>query len=145
MSAGLLLQGDDGEELRASGARSAGIPILLTVSVSECGGGTVTKTEVLVLMSAGTVLIAELFLARRLTGNGGSRGVSSDAMIAAAVGAYPVQILDYPTDLSDLGRCCEAVNRAPDELKLKLLPILSAFIAGFLVDGKGTPIEEPRP
>ena len=69
-----------------------------------------------------------VFLARRLIGEAGTSGRSSDAMCAAAVSGCEVPESRYPRDLSDLGRCCEAFAVAPYELRRRMLPILGMFI-----------------
>lgn len=66
------------------------------------------------------------FLADRIAGDAG-RGRSSDAMIAAAVRGKPVGTHDYPSDLGDLGRCCDAFLRAPYELREAMLRTLADF------------------
>ena len=60
------------------------------------------------------------FLARRLQGTAGERGLSSDALIASSIlGIEPGY---EPADLADFGRCCEAFAHAPSELRVKMLP-----------------------
>lgn len=75
----------------------------------------------------GTVAAREVmhFLADRLTGNGGERGVSSDALISAAIKGHVPAGMDKPRDLGDFARCCDAFHRAPAPLRERMLPILS--------------------
>lgn len=68
-----------------------------------------------------------LFLADRLMGYAGSRGISSDVMIGCAVRGTRPSTTDYPRDLGDLGRCCDAFARAPRGLQRRMLPILVEF------------------
>lgn len=68
------------------------------------------------------------FLAQRLIGKAGDRGLSSDAMIAAAVAGLAPSEDFYPRDSGDLGRCFEAFNHAPHELRTRLYPLLRSYI-----------------
>ncbi len=70
-----------------------------------------------------------LFLAKRVAGDAGDRGRSSDALIAAAALGRQVTRGDYPVDLADLGRCCEAFALAPWDLKKAMLSELGKFVA----------------
>ena len=67
------------------------------------------------------------FLALRLVDKAGPRGISSDAMIAAAVAGSEVPTERYPRDFDDFGRCCEAYLQAPLSLKLAMQPILRVY------------------
>lgn len=77
------------------------------------------------------------FLARRLLGQAGSNGLSSDAMIsAAAVGVTPPDT-HVPHDLGDFGRCCEAFVYAPYDMRKRMLPILAGWAASLVDHGMG--------
>lgn len=70
------------------------------------------------------------FLAKRLVGNAGDRGVSSDWMVAAAVVGQEPPADVYPHDLSDLHRCHLALYETPekaDELRRRMLAILTRW------------------
>jgi hypothetical protein len=69
------------------------------------------------------------FLAKRIAGEAGHCGRSSDAMVSAAVLGRKVSKGEYPLDLGDLGRCCEAFALAPYELRKRMLPILREYLA----------------
>lgn len=70
----------------------------------------------------------ERFLAERLR-NPSSEwvGLSSDAMIAAAIDGRAPDEWDYPRDTADLSRCCVTFARAPRDLRLAMLPILADY------------------
>lgn len=76
------------------------------------------------------------FLARRLMGQEGHNGVSSDALVAHAAVGGEVPDDVYPHDLGDFGRCCEAFALAPGALQLRMLPTLARW-AWILAEGKG--------
>jgi hypothetical protein len=65
-----------------------------------------------------------IFMARRLAGRAGNKGISSDALIAAATTGSQIPDSVRPWDLGDYGRCCEAFAIAPYSLRRKMLPKL---------------------
>ena len=87
---------------------------------------------------------AVVFLCKRLLDEAGSRGMSSDAMIALAV-AYGDVPDEYdgpvPHDTDDLSRCCEAFKLAPWKIRHRMLPILAKWSADVL--NKQREREEP--
>lgn len=78
------------------------------------------------------------FLAKRLIGQAGDRGLSSDAMIAVALstadGLPEGYECDYPHDLDDLQRCYQAFIHAPHVLRKRMLPILSEWTNQALIE-----------
>lgn len=81
-------------------------------------------------------LMVVSFLAKRLTGQAGDNGISSDAMIAAAVTDSAVPKDRYPHDTADLARCCEAFSEAPWQLREVMLPTLHDYTAHLLAARK---------
>ena len=54
-------------------------------------------------------------------------GISSNEMLQVAITGRRIHGFNVPYDNADLGRCEETYKRAPDHLKLALLPILKGF------------------
>jgi hypothetical protein len=71
--------------------------------------------------------LEELLLARLNTGSWDWVGVSSNAMIEAAVRGTRVDPHNYPWDQGDLSRCEETYKRSPPWLQRLMLPILEQF------------------
>lgn len=68
------------------------------------------------------------FLLLRLVGSSADWvGISSNAMLCAAITGDRVSGSDFPRDKGDLGRCEETYRRAPDHLKPAIAPILAGF------------------
>ena len=59
-------------------------------------------------------------------------GISSDALVKAAVLGQDIPPQSYPRDLADLGRCQRAVDRAPAHLKARAEALL-AIVSDHLV------------
>lgn len=88
-------------------------------------------------IGAGFVLVIELqrrrqkqtleYLLDRMTWGAGKTGVSSDAMIRAALGGELVEWHERPRDGADLGRCELAYDLAPKHLKKRMRPMLRQF------------------
>lgn len=72
-------------------------------------------------------VLAERFLAARLSGDPDEVGISSNAMIVEAILDEEVQTYDYPNDVFDLARCCVTFAKAPPWLKEAMLPRLADF------------------
>ncbi len=84
------------------------------------------------------------YLGKRLIGEAGHNGRSSDAMVAAAVTGSTVPKYSYPHDTADLARCCEAFNEAPWQLRELMLPILHSYTA-HLLKARAEHNQESRP
>lgn len=69
----------------------------------------------------------EEFLLARLAHDPTWVGLSSDAMIVAAISGRAPKLTCWPADRSDLERCEETYRRAPADLQQLMLPILEEF------------------
>jgi hypothetical protein len=68
------------------------------------------------------------YLARRLVRPELS-GISSNAMLAETLTGDPVELHDYPRDLSDLARCLHTWLEVPPHLRPKMLWRLSQYVS----------------